>query len=84
LDGQAIIKAALDVNAGAIHPGYGFLSENADFAQSCAENNIIFIGPTPEQMRQFGLKHRARALAIEMGVPVCTGLSMNRLALTEK
>ncbi len=49
--------------AQAIHPGYGFLSENAAFAEACEAAGIAFIGPPPEQMRDFGLKHRARALA---------------------
>ena len=49
--------------AQAIHPGYGFLSENAEFAEACAARGIVFIGPTPEQMRDFGLKHTARAIA---------------------
>ena len=50
--------------AEAIHPGYGFLSENADFAEACAQRGIVFIGPTPEQMRAFGLKHTAREIAV--------------------
>ena len=49
--------------AEAIHPGYGFLSENADFAEACERAGIVFIGPTPEQMRAFGLKHTAREIA---------------------
>ena len=49
--------------AQAIHPGYGFLSENAAFAEACEQAGIVFIGPTPAQMRDFGLKHTARALA---------------------
>jgi urea carboxylase len=68
-----LIQAALTTGADAIHPGYGFLSENADFAQACAAVGITFIGPTPEQMRDFGLKHRARALAQEQGLPLLPG-----------
>src|SRR4051794_32962940 len=60
LDVDAILDAATRTGAGAIHPGYGFLSENAGFAEACEQRGIIFIGPTPEQMRLFGLKHTAR------------------------
>ena len=63
LDPQRILDAARATGAGAIHPGYGFLSENPDFAQACEDAGIAFIGPTPAQMRAFGLKHTARALA---------------------
>jgi len=76
LNGQALIDAALAVKATAVHPGYGFLSENAEFAELCATNHVVFIGPTPEQMRQFGLKHRARELAIAQQVPVCQGSAL--------
>jgi len=68
-----LLAAARATNAEAIHPGYGFLSENAEFAALCAESQIAFIGPTPEQMRAFGLKHTARALATEHGVPLLPG-----------
>lgn len=51
----------------AIVPGYGFLAENADFAQACEENGIVFAGPTPDQMRRFGLKHEAKELAQKLG-----------------
>ena len=57
LDTKKIIKAALDTGAKAIHPGYGFLSENTDFAKECEENGIKFIGPDSEQIKLFGLKH---------------------------
>ena len=60
LDTKKIIKAALDTGAKAIHPGYGFLSENTDFAKECEENGIKFIGPDSEQIKLFGLKHSAR------------------------
>ena len=69
----ALLKAALDTGAEAIHPGYGFLSENARFAEACAAHGIVFIGPTPEQMRDFGLKHRAREIAADNGVPMLPG-----------
>ena len=70
LDMEDIIRIAQSSGADAIHPGYGFLSENPDFARMCAEANITFIGPTPETMRRLGNKVEARALAIEADVPV--------------
>ena len=73
LDPQRILDAARATGAGAIHPGYGFLSENPDFAQACEDAGIVFIGPTPAQMRAFGLKHTARALAEVQGVPLLPG-----------
>src|SRR5246500_5167961 len=69
----AILKAARETRAEAIHPGYGFLSENAKFAEACAEHRIVFIGPTPQQMRDFGLKHTAREIAAKNGVPMLPG-----------
>src|SRR5688500_2507992 len=68
-----IIEAALASGAQAIHPGYGFLSENAAFAESCEAAGLAFIGPTPSQMRDFGLKHTARALALAHDVPLLPG-----------
>lgn len=68
-----IIAAALDSGAQAIHPGYGFLSENASFAEKCAAAGIVFVGPTPQQMRSFGLKHTARDLARAHQVPLLPG-----------
>ena len=68
-----LIEAARATGATAIHPGYGFLSENAGFAQACEAVGITFIGPTPGQMRDFGLKHRARALAQEQALPLLPG-----------
>lgn len=76
LQGEAIIAAALKTGAQAIIPGYGFLSENADFADACADAGIVFVGPTPKQMRQFGLKHEARALAELAGVPLTPGTGL--------
>ena len=76
LDIAAILKAARDTGAGAIHPGYGFLAENAEFAEACAAAGIAFIGPTPENIRTFGLKHSARALAAEHGVPLAPGTGL--------
>ena len=73
LRADRIIAAARRTGAGAIHPGYGFLSEDADFAEACAAGGIVFVGPTPHQMREFGLKHRARSLAMAAGVPLAPG-----------
>jgi urea carboxylase len=73
LRGEALIEAARASGAEAIHPGYGFLSENADFAERCESCGIVFIGPTPAQIRDFGLKHVARAIAARAGVPLLPG-----------
>lgn len=73
LNMEAILCAARQTGAQAIHPGYGFLSENAAFAGLCAENGIEFIGPTPEQLVDFGLKHKARELAERWNVPLVPG-----------
>ncbi len=70
LDIQAIIKIAKEKNADAIHPGYGFLSENAEFAQECAKNNIIFIGPKPKVLEALGDKIKAKKVAIENNIPI--------------
>jgi len=73
LRGNVIVETALQTGAQAIHPGYGFLSENPEFAQMCTDAGIAFIGPTPEQMRSFGLKHTAREIASQSGVPMAPG-----------
>jgi urea carboxylase len=73
---DAILDAARRTGAGAIHPGYGFLAENVDFAQACAKAGIIFIGPTPDNIRTFGLKHSARALAAAHDVPLAPGTDL--------
>jgi urea carboxylase len=73
LRADAILEAAKATGAEAIHPGYGFLSENPDFAEACGKAGIVFIGPKPDQMRAFGLKHRARELALAAGVPLAPG-----------
>ena len=70
---EAILNATCKTGAQAIHPGYGFLSENADFAQACVDAGVTFIGPTPAQMRAFGLKHTARELAAANQVPLLPG-----------
>jgi len=69
----AVISAAEITNVDAIHPGYGFLSENPDFAEVCELSRIKFIGPRPEVIRQMGLKQRARALMKTAGVPILPG-----------
>ena len=69
----SIIAAAEITGADAIHPGYGFLAENAEFAETCRASNITFIGPTGEQIRQMGDKATARRLAAEAGVPTVPG-----------
>ncbi|HEV7605808.1 MAG TPA: 5-oxoprolinase/urea amidolyase family protein [Steroidobacteraceae bacterium] len=76
LRGDRILEAARLSGAEAIHPGYGFLSENAEFAQSCEDAGIVFIGPTPSQMRDFGLKHTARELAQRCGLPLLPGTEL--------
>jgi 3-methylcrotonyl-CoA carboxylase alpha subunit len=73
LNGERIIAAAKETGAQAIHPGYGFLSENAAFADSCAVAGIVFIGPPPEAMRAMGSKASAKALMQQAGVPVVPG-----------
>jgi urea carboxylase len=73
LDGEQILRVAKQAGAQAIHPGYGFLSENADFAKRSESSGIRFVGPTPEQIRSFGLKHVARDLAAKARVPFLPG-----------
>jgi len=76
LRGERILEVALASGAEGIHPGYGFLSENADFAQMCEDAGVAFIGPTPEQMRSFGLKHTARELAGRAALPLLPGTDL--------
>ena len=73
LRGDRMIAAALNHNAQAIHPGYGFLSENAEFAEACAAAGLVFIGPTPSAIRAMALKGAAKALMSVAGVPVTPG-----------
>jgi pyruvate carboxylase len=75
LDIQDILRVARDAKVDAIHPGYGFLSENPEFAQACAAAGIVFIGPTPDTMRSLGNKVAARNLATRAGVPVMPATS---------
>lgn len=74
LNAEAIVSIAKAVDAEAIHPGYGFLSENVDFVRLCQRRHITFIGPAPEAMEALGSKARARALAARCGVPVIPGV----------
>lgn len=76
LNMERILAAAKQTGAQAIHPGYGFLSENPGFAEACAAADIAFIGPTPQQMRDFGLKHTARELAEANGIPLLPGTGL--------
>ena len=73
LDGAKVIAAARQTGAQAIHPGYGFLSEQAEFAQACAEKGVVFVGPPPAAMRAIKDKAQARALMRGAGVPVVPG-----------
>ncbi|HEY5598149.1 MAG TPA: acetyl-CoA carboxylase biotin carboxylase subunit [Kiloniellales bacterium] len=73
LRGEAIIAAAKRAGARAIHPGYGFLSENADFAQACGDAGLIFIGPPPSAIRTMGSKIAAKVLMASAGVPLVPG-----------
>jgi urea carboxylase len=73
LRADRILEVARQTRAEAIHPGYGFLSENAEFAEACAAAGIAFIGSTPTQLREFGLKHTARELAQANQVPLTPG-----------
>jgi 3-methylcrotonyl-CoA carboxylase alpha subunit len=75
LDVPAIITAARASGAQAIHPGYGFLSENADFAQACTDGGIVFIGPPPDAIRLMGSKIAAKRAVEESGVPTVPGYS---------
>lgn len=76
LNVDAILAAIKQTGAEAVHPGYGFLSENAEFAKTLEENGVAFIGPTPKQLVEFGLKHRSKELAEEFGVPLVPGTGL--------
>src|SRR6478609_9703557 len=76
LDVAKILDIARRENVQAIHPGYGFLSENAEFGEACEAVGVAFIGPTRAQLRAFGLKHTARAIAADEGVPMREGTGL--------
>ena len=78
LNADRLLAIALRSGAQAIHPGYGFLSENPEFVEACEAAGVAFIGPTANQMRDFGLKHRARTLAELAGVPMLPGSGLLR------
>jgi 3-methylcrotonyl-CoA carboxylase alpha subunit len=73
LNGERLIATAKAAGADCIHPGYGFLSENADFAQACADAGLVFVGPPPDAIRAMGIKGSAKALMEAAGVPVVPG-----------
>src|SRR5690606_22843744 len=73
LDMDQLIAIARAQGCDAIHPGYGFLAENAEFARRCQAAGITFVGPDAEVLERFGDKTRARALALELGVPLAAG-----------
>jgi acetyl/propionyl-CoA carboxylase alpha subunit len=73
LDAAALVAAARETGCDAVHPGYGFLSERADFAQACADAGLVFVGPSPRTLALFGDKAAARAHAIRCGVPTLSG-----------
>lgn len=76
LDAERILRAARETGADALHPGYGFLSENAAFARRCREHGIVFIGPEPAHMELFGQKHAAREMARKAGIPLVPGTGL--------
>ncbi len=73
LDVDRLVGAALEHGCDTVHPGYGFLSENAGFARACADAGLVFVGPSPDVLALLGDKSRARALAVDLGVPVLEG-----------
>ena len=83
LRADALIAAARSTGCDAIHPGYGFLAENAEFAARCAAEGLIFIGPSPDSIRLMGDKSRAREVAVEAGVPVVPGSASSFHAVRE-
>ena len=78
LNVPAILNAAKQTGAQAVHPGYGFLSENASFSESCEQAGLVFLGPTPAQIRSFGLKNTAREIAVACGASILPGSGLLR------
>src|SRR5438105_9356119 len=79
---ERVIDAARQSGAEAVHPGYGFLSENAEFAQACADAGLVFVGPSPDTIRRMGSKAAAKALMEASGVPVVPGYHGDEQSLT--
>ncbi|HEX6271508.1 MAG TPA: biotin carboxylase N-terminal domain-containing protein, partial [Polyangiaceae bacterium] len=79
LDGERLVDTALASGCDSLHPGYGFLSENADFAELCAARGVAFIGPPSQAIRTMGEKQRARAAMAGAGVPIVPGGSAETL-----
>src|SRR5215813_3360915 len=75
---EKLLAVAKSARAECVHPGYGFLAENADFAQACAQARVVFVGPSSEAIRAMGLKDRAKAMMEKAGVPVVPGYHGDR------